>query len=109
MNKYRNRKTVIDNVTFDSKREAERYFELKMLLKIGKIKNLKLQPKFTLLDPFVDAKGVKHRGIEYRADFAYLENNVPVVEDSKGVRTEVYKLKLKLFLSKYRNVRFAEV
>lgn len=51
-NKYGNIKTVIDGIKFDSKRESERYLELKLLEKAGEISDLKLQPRFILQHGF---------------------------------------------------------
>ena len=94
-NKYAACKTVVDNITFDSKREAKRYGELMMLFRIGGIRNLELQPEF---DFKVDGKKV----FTYRADFAYFIGQKRVVEDVKGVRTPLYKLKKKLIEASYK-------
>ena len=75
MNKYRNRKTIVDGITFDSKAEANRYIELKMLEKAGYIKQLKLQPKFTLQESYKNNKGQTIRAITYIADFSYTETH----------------------------------
>ena len=101
-NKYRNIKTVVDGIKFDSKREAERYMELKLLEKAGEIKELKLQPKFTLQSKF-KYEGKTIREISYIADFQYKEkdNEKDVVEDVKGVKTSVFRIKEKMFLKKY--------
>lgn len=102
--KYRAKKTVVDGIKFDSKREAERYCELKLLEKAKKIRNLELQPRFLLQDKFKDKTGTTHRKIEYVADFLYIDKDgKAIVEDVKGVLTDVYKLKKKLFLKKYDN------
>lgn len=101
--KYGAVKTTVDGITFDSKREAERYMELRILEKAGEIKNLALQPAFELQPGFVNAKGKKVRSIVYKADFAYTENGVYVVEDVKGMETDVFKLKRKMFDFKYGN------
>ena len=85
MNKYHNKKTVVDNIKFDSKLEANRYSELKLLEKAGQIFDLKLQPRF-LLQPSFKYKGKTHRKIEYVADFEYIENGQVVVEDVKRNR-----------------------
>ncbi len=100
--KYGNRKTVVDGIKFDSKAEAERYKELKLLEKAGLIKNLILQPEFLLLDKF-KYNGKTERAIKYIADFKYFDvaRGVYVVEDVKGVETEVFKIKRKLFLKQY--------
>jgi hypothetical protein len=96
--KYHNKKTVIDGITFDSKREAERYCELKLLEKAGKIRYLDLQPEFILQESF-KKNGVTYRAIKYIADFSYIdiETGEIVVEDVKGMETEVFKIKWKLF------------
>lgn len=101
--KYHNTKTKSKGITFHSKREAKRYEELLLLEKSGEVDCLELQPKFILQKSFKDRNGKTHRKIEYIADFKYrdVRYNVPVVEDVKGAKTEVYKIKKKLFLKKY--------
>lgn len=79
---------------FDSKAESYRYLELKLLEKAGEIENLKLQVKYELLP-----KQAGHRAVTYIADFVYFDvknGRKLVVEDVKGVKTEVYKLKRKM-------------
>lgn len=100
--KYGNRKTVIDGIKFDSKAEAERYKELKILEKAGLIKKLILQPEFLLQDKF-KYNGKTERAVKYIADFKYFDvaKGVCVVEDVKGVETEAFKIKRKLFLKLY--------
>lgn len=100
--KYNAKKITIDGHDFPSKREAERYCELKLYLRAGEIRNLVLQPRFLLQDEFFDKNGVKHKKIEYVADFFYIDKaGRNVVEDVKGVLTEVYKIKKKMFLKIY--------
>lgn len=100
--KYNAKKKVVDGHTFDSKREAQRYCELKLFVRAGEIRNLELQPRFLLQDKFVDKQGNKHRKIEYVADFFYIDkDDKKIVEDVKGVLTDVYKLKKKMFLKIY--------
>ena len=109
VHKYRAKVTVIDGIRFDSKKEARRYTELKLLERAGKIKELKLQPVFLLQEGFY-RNGKAVRQITYRADFEYLdEKGQRIVEDVKGVETQVYKLKKKLFLKKYPDVEFREM
>lgn len=100
-----------DGITFDSKKEMYRYRELKLLLKAGEIVDLKLQVPFTLQEAFTDYTGKKQRPITYLADFVYVdkEKKQQVVEDVKGMRTEKYLLKKKLFLYKYPLFFFIEV
>lgn len=104
--KYHNKKTKIDGIIFDSKREAERYSELKLLERAGKIEHLILQPKFILQNGYRKKSGEKVRDITYIADFRYIENGVEVVEDVKGVETEVFKLKRKIFEKLYSDIDF---
>lgn len=109
--KYHAKKTAVDGITFDSRKEAERYKELKALERVGKIDRLELQPRFELQESFKH-KGKTIRKIEYVADFLYrdLSTLELVVEDVKGVKTDVYKLKKKLFLKHYGNeYKFVEV
>lgn len=101
MNKYRNIKAIVDGIPFDSRKEANRYCELKLLQRAGQIQNLVLQKEFELLPKQeVDGKVVE-RSVKYRADFTYEENGKTVVEDTKGVRTPEYILKRKLMLYRY--------
>ena len=100
--KYNAKKTVVDGIEFDSLREADRYCELKLLEKANEIRNLELQPRFLLQDKFKDKMGTTHRKIEYVADFLYIDNDgKAIVEDVKGVLTDVYKIKKKMFLKIY--------
>jgi len=98
--KYNNKKVIIDNITFHSTKEGKRYLDLKILLRVGKIFDLKLQPKFLLHDSF-RYQGKTERKIHYIADFSYIENKKVIIEDVKGKKTEVYKIKRKMFLMKY--------
>ena len=72
MNKYRNKKVIVDDYVFDSIQESRRYKELKLLLKAGKISDLELQPRFLLQDSF-KKNGKTFRKIEYVADFMYCQ------------------------------------
>lgn len=103
-NKYGNKKVVVDGHPFDSKREARRYKELKLLERAGKIKDLELQPKFELI-PTVRTEHETLYKVSYYADFRYVDCNSGkvIVEDvkSKGTITSVYKLKKRLFIQKY--------
>ena len=89
MTKYRAIKTEVDGVVFDSKKEAWRYQQLKLMEKAGAIKNLKLQPVFP-----IEIRGVKI--CKYKADFDYEQSGERIVEDVKGFKTPVYRLKKKL-------------
>ena len=110
--KYHSKKTVIDGITFDSKKEAERYSELKLLERCGAISNLEFQKVYELIPAqyefyerygkngqrLKDGKRCLERSCIYKADFVYIENGKTVVEDVKGFRTEEYKIKKKLML-----------
>lgn len=99
--KYRNRKTTIDGITFDSAKEATRWAELRLLERAGQIFNLQRQVSFTLIPKQVlDGKTVE-RPVVYKADFVYTENGEDVVEDVKGVKTKEYIIKRKLLLWQY--------
>ncbi len=100
MNKYRNKKVILDDYVFDSIQESKRYKELKILLKAEKIQELELQPHFLLQESF-KKNGKTYRKIEYIADFKYIENGKTIVEDVKGMQTDVFKIKHKLFEKKY--------
>ena len=110
VNKYKSKITEIDGIKFHSKKEALRYRELTKLKKAGMIKNLILQPVFILQEKFkYENKTV--RAIKYIADFQWTNRytGATIVEDVKGYKTEIYKLKKKLFLHKYPNINFVEV
>lgn len=94
-NKYGNKRQSYGGANFDSKRELARYRELELLVMAGEISHLKRQVRFPLT---CDGKPLRYssgRQAFYVADFTYLDRLKPtlVVEDSKGMRTDVYKLK----------------
>ena len=112
--KYNAKKVTVDGMTFDSRREANRWYELKMLERAGDIKNLRRQVKYELTPAFRDYDGkVFERASSYIADFVY-EQALPmglaktVVEDVKGHRTKEYVLKRKMMMDKY-GIRIKEV
>ena len=118
-NKYHAQKCVIGGEVFDSKKEAHRYQELKILERAGEISDLKRQVKYVLIPSqreFGWKSGIaKHgkvieRECSYVADFVYIDNRTQekVVEDVKGVRTEVYRLKKKMMLY-FHGIRIREV
>jgi hypothetical protein len=101
-NKYRAVKTEVDGIMFDSKREAARYMELVLLERAGEISRLELQPKY---DCVVNGKKI----CTYKADFRYFNANGSVVEDVKGMKTPVYRLKKKLVEALFPGVKIQEV
>jgi hypothetical protein len=103
VSKYKNRKTVVDGIVFDSQKEAARWWELKLLERAGAIADLRRQVRFELIP-----KQEGERAVTYIADFVYTENGERVVEDAKGVRTQAYVLKRKLMLERH-GIRIREV
>lgn len=100
--KYGNRAVEVDGLRFDSQKEAYRWQELKLLERTGAIKDLQRQVPFEIIPAQYDDKGkLAERKTVYIADFVYVENGEMVVEDTKGVRTDVYKLKKKLMRHVY--------
>ena len=122
--KYHNKKITIGGLIFDSKKEAVRYKELKMLEKAGIIHDVQRQVKYVLIPAQYELtskvyvkgnnKGKPKKGklIErecaYYADFVYTENSKTVVEDTKGVKTPEYIIKRKLMLYVH-NIKIKEM
>ncbi len=120
--KYGNSKVIVDDIVFDSKKEARRYEELKMLEKAGEIKNLQRQVKYELVpeqrEPETVVKGKTKRGklieraVTYLADFVYEDarSGNTVVEDvkSEATRTKEYIIKRKLMLY-IHGIRISEI
>lgn len=125
--KYNNQKIVIDGIAFDSRREAHRYRELKMLERAGEISELELQKRFDLIPAqyesyarygkrgqrLKDGRRCVEKGVVYVADFAYKDKGGnAVVEDTKGMRKgtayDVFVLKRKLMLYLH-GIRIREV
>lgn len=110
MQKFKNKWCEYDGIKFQSKKEMNRYCELKILQRAGEISNLELQKEFELIPAqreFTNEIGkngcfkkgkVIERAVKYKADFVYQENGKIVVEDTKGVRTKDYIIKRKLML-----------
>ena len=100
--KYGNRKTEFDGLLFDSKREAQRWAELKLIEKAGEIKNLRRQVTFELIPPQKGKLRTERRTV-YIADFVYEQDGETVVEDakSKATKTPEYIIKRKLLLWRY--------
>ena len=126
-NKYFNKKTKVNGIEFDSRKEASRYMELLLLQRAGEIQDLKLQEKFVLIPSQYervetgeyyktgDKKGIPktkevcvEKSVVYVADFTYIENGKMVVEDTKGMKTKDYIIKRKLMRHKY-GIKIKEV
>ena len=117
-NKYNAKKAIREmpngepNV-FDSQKEASRYDELALLLRAGKIRNLKIQPQFTLQESYISSEGDRVMAIRYTADFSYERATGPdqngdiwwvkEVEDvkSRASKTEAYEIRRRLLQDRY--------
>lgn len=99
--KYRNKKCEVNGIVFDSKKEMQYYGNLLMSKRAGEIKDFELQPSFVLQEGF-NKDGVRHRPITYKADFKIIHNDGKIeIVDVKGFKTEVFKIKMKLFEYKF--------
>lgn len=111
--KYHNIKAEYNGAIYDSRKEMRRAVSLDWMVRAGVIRNLERQKRFVLQPAYVNNKGEKIREITYLADFCYWDNerNIQVVEDVKSpaTRTEVYKIKKKLFEKLYPEILFEEV
>jgi len=109
--KMKNTKVVIDDLVFDSKKEANRYSELKQLLKAELITDLELQKPFVLV-PSVILNGRRKPPIRYVADFCYVNSEgETIVEDVKSRFTKtlpVYRIKSHL-MKAIHNIDITEV
>tara|TARA_R100000278_G_scaffold97803_1_gene74828 strand:+ start:1823 stop:2182 length:360 start_codon:yes stop_codon:yes gene_type:complete len=109
LSKFRNVRVEVDGYKFDSKAEAAHYlYTLKPLLESGEIINLKVHPRYPI-------EVNRTKICTYIADFQYTRVNVQppegeiVVEDVKGYRTEIYKLKKKLVEATYIGMKISEI
>lgn len=108
-NKFHNTPTESGGIKFPSKHEADRFGELMLMLKAGKIRDLRLQVNFTLQEGYTTSEGKRIRPIIYKADFTYylvkegLCADEYVVEDtkSKPTKTKTYLMKKKMMLNKF--------
>lgn len=119
-NKYNARKVKVDGIVFASQKEADRWRELKLLERAGKITELRRQVPFLLIptqrefSSEIDKKGrfkkgkVIERKCSYYADFVYMQDGKQIVEDAKGKRTDEYVIKRKLMLF-LQGIRIREV
>lgn len=122
MRKYKNKKTIVDGIIFDSKKEALRYGELSMMQRAGEISDLEIQKEYELIPAqyeifprygkngqrLKDGKRCIEKAVKYKADFVYKVNGVEVVEDTKGVKTKDYVIKRKMMLF-FHNIKIREV
>lgn len=123
--KYGNRKVQFNGIVFDSLKERDRYIDLTILEKAGKIKHLQLQTPFELIPTQYEPSGevyqsgkkkgqpkpgkVIERACTYYADFTYYTADGDfVVEDTKGLKTKEYRIKKKLMLFVH-GIRIVEI
>ena len=93
------RKVALDGMEFDSRREANRYAELKLLQRAGEISDLRTQVRYTLIPGQRKPSGGTEHAVTYTADFVYRDKSGrEIVEDAKGVRTQQYIIRRKLML-----------
>ena len=110
-NKYGNKKVTIGGMTFDSKKECDRYYELKLLERAGKIRDLQRQVRIELIpaqyetyeryskktgERLPDGRRCVEKAVYYVADFVYWEGDQKIAEDAKGFKTREYIIKRKL-------------
>lgn len=93
--KYGNKKTRYNGRVYDSKKEANRAMEIDLMIRSGDVKSVEVQPSFPIV---VNGKKI----CTYKADFkiTYSDGDV-VIEDVKGMRTDVYKIKKRLVEALY--------
>jgi hypothetical protein len=104
MSKYKSKKIIVDDITFDSKLELMMYEQLKEKVSKGEIKSFSLKPIYELQSPFIK-NNIKYRPINYISDFLILNNDDTIyLIDTKGFQTVDSKLKKKLFDYKYPNI-----
>jgi hypothetical protein len=117
VSKYHSKKIKVGDLVFDSKKEYNRYKELKILESKGIIKDLQRQVKFVLIPAqYEEIKGprggIKKKTLErecsYYADFTYIKDDEFIVEDTKGLKLPDYIIKRKLMLY-IHNIRIKEV
>lgn len=106
--KYHAQKVEVDGKKFDSKHESRDYLKLKSMEDSGIISNLQTQVPFELQPKYTTKDGRKIRSISYVADFVYERDGQTYVQDSKGMKIDVYKLKRKMFEYRYPDIIFVE-
>ena len=112
MNKYQNRKTVVNGIPFPSRLEADRYQQLMLLVKSGEICDLSLQFEFQIFHGCINPEtGEKEKSSYYVADFVYLDcrEHKWIAEDTKGVETKDFKLKWKMVKQQYPGYTFRKL
>jgi hypothetical protein len=104
-NKYGAKKTQVGDVQFDSKKEAQRYMELQLLERAGEIQNLRRQVKIDLMGQHRPLHTRTGRKMRLTVDFAYVEDGVEVLEDSKGIWTRDFEVRYAVAIAMGLNLR----
>lgn len=107
LSKYGNKKIKTDEGTFDSKLELQRWHQLKLMESAGTISDLERQVPFELA-PSMVIQGRKKPPLKYVADFVYKQGGEKIVEDAKGVLTDVYIVKRHL-MAAFHGVHIKEI
>jgi hypothetical protein len=98
--KYGSCRVVVDGIAFDSKAEARRYGELKLLYDARRISDLQVHPRFDLVAG-VTLDGRRRPPMRYTADFAYWEGGERIVEDVKSPASKTTAYKMRRHMMKY--------
>ena len=112
MTKYHAKKTEVDGIVFDSKIEAERYTQLRLLERAGEISDLWLQVELQVNHGRIDPEtGAKIKSNNYVADFMYVDKaqHKIIIEDTKGMETPEFRLKWNLAQSHYPEYEFRKI
>ena len=104
-NKYGAKKTQVGEVTFDSKKEAQRFMELQLLESAGEISNLRRQVKIDLMGQHRPLYTRTGRKMRYTADFAYVEDGIEVIEECKGHWTRDFEVRYAVAIAMGLNLR----
>jgi len=104
-NKYGAKKTQVGEVTFDSKKEAQRYMELQLLERAGEITDLRRQVKIDLIGQYRPMYTRTGRKMRLTADFFYVENGEDVYEDCKGMWTRDFEVRYAVAIAMGINLR----
>lgn len=97
--KYGAKKMEADGRIFASKREARRYVALALMESAGEIADLRCQVRYDLYGQGGLLRSPSGRRLQYVADFVYESDGKTVIEDVKGMRTPLYRLKWSLMAS----------
>lgn len=104
-NKYGAKKTKVGEINFDSRKEAARWMELQLLAQIGEISALRRQVKVDLIGQYRPLYTRTGRKMRLTVDFAYIENGVEVLEDSKGAWTRDFEVRYSVAVAMGLNLR----